>query len=376
MRAGVWFLIILWFGMVVVGCEPPEPPTPENPPCLEKLEPAPGNGVVLKREGAVFTVTFSKLIQNDTLSIGENNATVYLVSGELDNAFISDMESPPLIDSRKSRLVKLKLDIKDVGDKTQLTATALDVLQGDSTYYFVLTRKIRDRITNVGEGRFNGARALNFCADEQGIWNGSLDEFKSGRTETFEFRSEPAPPRTGTPRIVEVMASPPTEVSTNGEYIEVINAHPSEPLDLCGLAIGKDPASSASARKIVPFEESGSCRPLQAGERGIIIEPDYDKNANFYQIPNNVQLFTVVLSSGNRSTTLFTSNLSSTDKVVLWDGTDRLQSIDPQTVAGGDWPSGGKSMEKCNPDGPNDGSNWKANEKGTAGKAPASGTCP
>ncbi|TNE51304.1 MAG: hypothetical protein EP343_04220 [Deltaproteobacteria bacterium] len=376
MRVGVWFLIILGLGMGVTHCAPPDPPTPENPPCLEKLDPAPAANFTLKREGAVFKVTFSKLIQLDTLSIGENNSTVYLVSGEIDNAFISDMESPPLIDSRKSRLVKLKIEAQDVGDKTELTATALDVLQGDSTYYFVITRKVRDRLVDVGEGRFNGARALNFCADDQGIWRGSLDEFKAGRTEIFEFRTEPAPPRTGTPKIVEVMASPPTEVSSNGEYVEIINAHPSEPLDLCGLALGKDSASNSSARVIVPFDPDGSCRPLQAGERGVVIEPDYDKAANVYKIPGNVQLFTVVLSSGSRSTTLFSGNLSSTDSVVLWDGTDRLQSIDPQTVAGGDWPSSGKSLEKCNPDGANDTNNWKVSETGSAGQTPNSKDCP
>lgn len=376
-RVGVWSIWMLWLGFAVTSCVPPDPPIPENPPCIKSIDPAPKAGSLLKRENVRFVVTFSKEIEPNTLTVDENNATAYLVSGEIDNLFISDMESPPLIDSRAARLVRLKLDARVVGAgkeaHTALTITPLETLQGDTVYYLVLTRKVRDKLIALEEGRFSGSRPLNFCPDDQGLWRGSLDEFKAGRTERFAFRTEAAPPRTGDPKIVEVMASPPSSIS-NGEYVEVINAHASESMNLCGLSLGKDPISVENARKIVPFDPTGSCRLLNPGERAVIIEPDYDKVANPYKIPSQVALFTTELSPGSRTTTLFSGNLSASDSVILWDESNRIQHIEPQNVAGGDWPSG-KSLEKCNVNGNNDSNNWKPSKDiGTPGQPPSG--CP
>lgn len=373
----VWSVVMLGFGWLLMSCNPPDHPTPENPPCLSELTPAPKSGFLLKRENVQFKVTFSKEIEPATLSVEESKSTIYLVAGEIDDTFISDMESPPLIDSRKSRLVRLKLDAQVTGSgskaRTELTITPLEVLQGDTIYYLVITKQVRDRLIALDEGRFSGSRPINFCQDEQGLWRGSLDEFKAGRTERFEFRTEAAPPRTGIPKVVEVMASPPSAIG-GGEYVEILNAHPTETLNLCGFLLGKDPNSVENARKIAPFDVNGTCRPLNPGERAVVIESDYDKTANPYKIPNNVPLFTTILSTGSRTTTLFSGNLTSSDPVILWDESNRIQYIDPQNVANGDWPSS-KSLEKCNPDGANDSSNWKpSKDVGTPGQPPSG--CP
>ncbi len=378
MRFCVWSLIFSWVGLVVMSCVPPEPPAPENPPCLLGLIPAPKAGTTLKRENLIFKVTFSKLIEPGTLSVADDKATVYLISGELDSTFLSDMESPPLADSRKSRAVKLSLVTKEVGSgskkRTELTIRALEVLQGDSTYYLVITRKVRDKLIALSEGRFSGSRPLNFCPDKEGIWRGSLTEFKAGRTERFEFRTEPAPPKTGSPKIVEVMVSPKSDIK-GGEYVEIINAPGNGTLDLCGFVLSKDPNNAAAGRKIVPFDENGKCRPLKEGERAVVIEPDYNKAGNPYQIPSGTALYTTVLSSGNRSTTLLSGNIGSGDSIVLFDEGNRVEWINPQLVAGGGWPDAAKSLEKCKVDGPNDATNWKVSKTGTPGKSP-NATCP
>lgn len=352
--------------LTMAACEPPAPPELDNPPCLTSNV-TPQAGTNIKRIGVSFQLEFSKELEPATIS----EETIYLVRDEIDISFLRNLESTsPVSESRLPRLVPLNIKSESVQVNgkaaTRLTITPTVTLLGDSVYQLVLTSRIRDKLIELDENRRTGSRPLNRCADPTtGVWAGSVDEYKDGYSVVLTYNTEPEPPRPGTPRIVEVMASPPTG---QAEYIEVLNDHPSDSLDLCGLFL----SDGSTAREIMGFK-GAACAKIGPGKRAVIIEPDYDSTGNPYGIPSDA----VLLTTKGSATTLLSGGLSSGEPIQLLQGEDLLEQISPSSVSGGVWPSG-KSLEKCNAKGPNDGTNWGESggaNGGTAGKA-NSATCP
>jgi len=357
-RIARWAACAFVCGLCLVGCEPPAPPDGENPPCL--TEALPKQGTVIPRENVTFTLTFSKALEPETIS----EETIYLARDEIDLSFLRNLESTSAVtSSRQDRLVPLEIDR---GDNKKITVKSRITLRGDTTYQLVLTRRLRDALVDLGENRFSGSRPLNSCADATTkIWTGSVDDYKSGFSVILTYRTEPEPPRPGTPRIVESMANPPTG---QAEYVEIQNVHASESLDLCGLSI----SDGGTAREIVSFDGK-DCPKIGPGKRAVLIEPDYDIRGNPYGIPSSAVILTITGSS----TTLLSGGLSGGEPVQLLNGDDLLEQISPSTVAGGVWPSGGKSLEKCDASGSgSDPSNWgESADGGSPGKANTA-TCP
>jgi hypothetical protein len=339
----------------IFGCFPPEHPDLENPPCIVNLMPDPKPK--LRRENAEFVMIFSKQLEPTT--VHEDN--IYLIKDPIDRTFLRDIESPPILESRRERLVPLEIkfeDIEDAGGKrTKVTARALNTLQGDSIYQFVLTKNLRDKLVELTEFRRTGLRPLNKCPDENGIWRGLLDEYRAGRSDIFQFETEPAPPPSGLARIVEVMSTPNI---ANGEYVEIANAHKSENLTICGMFLN----NNKTPREITAFQ-GRQCRDLKPGELAVIIEPDYNIHLNEYKIPNEVLLLT---TKGSTST-LLSDGLSSGDTIMLYRGNDLAQMVSPGEVTTGNWPSK-KSLEKCVADGKDDRSNWQISNGEFSGGTP------
>ncbi len=321
------------------NCFPPEHPAPENPPCLKEVNPKRSD--TIPRKNLQITLKFSKPLEPSTV----NSETIYLVEGEVDLTFLRDLESPPVSEYRLERLVPLDIQLSD--DGTTVTVKAKKVLRGDTIYQLVLTRKIKDKLVKLSENRSTGLRPLNFCPNREGIWEGSLDDYKRGRSIIITYTTEPEPPRPGTPKISEVMATPSVQ---NGEYVEIANAHKSQSLDICGLFL----SDGQSTREIIPFP-GRKCPKIPPGRVGVILEPDYNFGSNPYKIPSGTPVFTTKGSSS----TLLSGGLSSGEPVQLLQGQDMLEEVSPSKVTSGSWPSG-KALEKCDINGPNDSSNWTA----------------
>lgn len=354
-RSSLLLCGLVWMGCGLLGCEPPDPPELGNPPCVSGGV-TPQQDSTIKREKPSFQVTFSKLMEPSTI----NEETIYLVRDEMDISFLRNLESTsPVTESRLPRLVALDIKSEEVDGKTQLTITPRITLRGDSLYQLVLTRRLRDKLVELSENRRTGSRPLNRCADADGVWKGSVDEYRDGQSLVLDYNTEPEPPRPGEPRIVEVMASPPTG---GAEYVEIQNVSKTEELDLCGLIL----SDGGTPREIADFKGAETCKKVPPGGRAVIIEPDYDLTGNPYGIPATA----VVLTTVGSSTTLLSGGITSGEPVQLLQGEDLLEQVSPSSVSGGVWPSG-KSLEKCSASGPNDGTNWAESGEasgGTAGK--------
>lgn len=353
-RKGI-FALVCMVCCSLAACEPPAPPELDNPPCLSGPI-APQQGATIPRIGGTFRLDFSKLLEPTTLS----EDTIYLVRDEMEQGFLANLESTSAVtESRAARLVPLEIKASEVQvngkPATRLEITPKITLRGDSVYQLVLTRRIRDKLVELSENRRTGSRPLNRCADKTtGVWSGSVDDYKKGFSVILKYNTEPEPPRPGAPRIVEIMASPP---SGKAEYVEIQNVHASESLDLCGLLL----SDGSSSREIKPFTGT-ACPKIAPGKLAVILEPDYDIKGNPYKIPSGV----VLLTTKGSSTTLLTGGLSSGEPVQLLQGEDLLEQVTPSEVAGGVWPSG-KSFEKCDSKGKNDASNWTESADASGG---------
>ncbi len=335
-----------------ISCTPPETVGLENPPCVLAVDPDPTATPVVDVK-QVFRITFSKVMQPTTLT----KEYFFMVRGQADYNFIRDMEAPPVADSRIPFLTDLTVKAETVEEggkkRTVVTLTPNNPLAGEELYDLVLVRGLRDELRPIAEGdpRYTGSRPLNACPDQNDIWRGDIASYRTGETKVFTYRTTIAPPRSGDPQIVEVMASPSVP---NGEYVEIQNGSNGEDLDLCGLSIGK---AGSGGRELTPIK-AGACPLIKPKGLAVIVEPDYDAVGNPYQIPSTAAIFT--LKQGG--TTLFTSNLSSGDTVVLFDGSKELVRADPNVVSGGSWPSTGKSRERC------DNGTWQEKENGSPGR--------
>ncbi|MCK6513046.1 lamin tail domain-containing protein [Myxococcota bacterium] len=338
--------------LLSISCAPPETVGLENPPCVLAVDPDPATKPVVDIKQN-FRITFSKVMQPTTLT----KEFFFLVRGQADYNFIRDMEAPPVADSRIPFLTDLTVKAETIEEggkkRTVVTVTPNNPLAGEELYDLVMVRGLRDELRPIAQGdpRYTGSRPLNTCPDQNDIWRGDIASYRTGETKVFTFRTTVAPPRSGDPQIIEVMASPSVP---NGEYVEIQNASNSEDLDLCGLSVGK---AGSGGRLLAPIK-AGSCPLIKPRGFAVIVEPDYDMVGNPYQIPTSAAVFTVK----EGGTTLFSSNLSSGDTVVLLDGAKELTRADPNVASGGNWPSTGRSRERC------DNGSWQDKESGSPGR--------
>ncbi len=332
----------------------PEHPEPEFPPCVKETTPKANS--VINYQGQFFKVTFSKELEERTLT----TEYIYLVQGVVDYYFLRDLESTtPISSTRLPLLVPIKIKkLSKEGEATILEITPQVKLKGDTLYSLVLTRGIRDKLRQLDGNRRTGSRPLNVCPDSQGNWPGEVEDYKKGQSKIITYRTKPEPPRGGIPRIVEVMATPPSGLK-NGEYVEIFNADPKKSLQLCGLFLGD--SSTSAPREIISFKKGAPCKEIPPNGLGVIVEPDYSMSANPYHIPSSALLFTT-----KGSTTLLSGGISSGESVLILQNDDVLEKIDPNVVSDGNWPSG-KSLEKCKANAPNNPSYWKPSKQATGG---------
>ena len=374
LRAAVRSGLLLFALAILAGCQlilpPPEHPTPENPPCLESSTPQ-GGATLTVTQIPTIKVKFSKELEPKTTT----TEFIYLVQGDVDYSFLRDLETPSSITSTRLPFLT-PITIKTVsapGAATELEITPIDSLRGSSTYTLVFTLNVRDKLQELGENKRTGSRPLNVCPDANGNWPGEVENYKRGESQVIIFQTEPEPPRTGIPRINEVMASPPSAISSKGEYVEIYNADKSGDLDMCGLFIRN---AENTPREIIAFAKGVTkCPTIKPGGYGVIMEPDYDMTANVYKIPSGVPMYTTRSSSGS---TLVSGGLSATQSVTISQGTEDVVSVSPIIVsASGTWPSS-VSLEKCDPNGANQSSNWAESTSTTGGTPGAanSAKCP
>jgi len=345
-------LALLAFSIAGLHCKPLDHPPLDFPPCLEESKPAAGKQLPVN---PTFQLTFSKKLEDDSIK----SDSIFLVRGEVDPLFLRDLESPPVTETRAKLLALINISPSDSGDKTVLTIKPKEPLQPDSPYTLVLTKNIRDKLISLSEFRTTGNRPLNQCKDANGIWNGGLSSYKTGVSQVLSFRSEP---RKGKAKIVEVMAAPPSD-KKNGKYIEIINNHASETLDLRGLLIDN---GSGAPRELRYLRGGGPL--VKPKGRAVIVEPDYSLTVD----PHGLSKTGASIYTAGTSTTLVSGGLQTSEPVFLMANQDTvLDQVSPEAVSGdGKWPTG-KAYEKCNPDGKNTQSNWKE----TAGSPGRANTC-
>jgi hypothetical protein len=94
---------------------------------------------------AAFTVTFSEPITSERVS-DETGHVALAERIEVDDAFLSDIDNPPLIDSRLDDVVPITLTWSD--DDLSLTVTPTLALRPGTPYALVISRDVRDQSGN------------------------------------------------------------------------------------------------------------------------------------------------------------------------------------------------------------------------------------
>lgn len=125
-----------------VGClERPEFDT--EPPRVLHIEPS---GAVVPVDVS-FRVTFSEPLTEETVLREDDGHTVVLIPrASATSAFISDMNIPPLIDSRQEQVVPAEVRLSN--DATEITLKPLRNLPADTAFTLLVSRDVRDLAGN------------------------------------------------------------------------------------------------------------------------------------------------------------------------------------------------------------------------------------
>jgi len=151
--SGTLLLGTLLLGTLLLGACPQVPDLDQDPPRIVSVEP---EGPIVPTQTA-FVITFSEPLNPATVIRDDDGETVVLAEREqVTDAFITDISSPPLIDSRKDDIVPAEVELS--ADNTQVVLTPLVPLLPGTAYTLLVSRDVRDASGNPIFGGVSGAR--------------------------------------------------------------------------------------------------------------------------------------------------------------------------------------------------------------------------
>jgi hypothetical protein len=138
---------------LLAGCPADVPDLDQDPPRIVSVDPA---GPVVPTQTA-FTITFSESLNPVTVLRDDEGETVVLAErDQVSEAFVNDISSPPLSESRKDDIVPADLEM--AADNTQIVLTPRAALLPGTAYTLLVSRDVRDTSGNPIYGGATGAR--------------------------------------------------------------------------------------------------------------------------------------------------------------------------------------------------------------------------
>ncbi len=150
------------FAALFAGC-PNRPDLDLDPPRIISVEPV----LTLVPVSVSFRLTFSEPLNDKSVFREDEAATVIIVErAEVDRAFLTDFNNPPLIESRQADVVPADVVIE--GGDTELVVTPVAPLRAGTAYSLLVSADVRDTSGNplFGAAGVNETFRLDFTTDD------------------------------------------------------------------------------------------------------------------------------------------------------------------------------------------------------------------